>query len=168
MNQARVQLDERLESLCKLRKQVRVVRIWKQMEAIWLRESLGLSGNEIAMTLGYQIQTVYQLWHRWKREGMKMFENRIGPGGRKHAYLSEEEERQWFKSLISSSESGECITMAKIQQAYEARVGRTVAPSTVYRALNRHGWRKVVPRKPHSKRVPEKVEETPKNSVVKR
>lgn len=141
---------------------MREVRIWKQVEAIWLKESLGWSGKEIALVLGYQVQTVYSLWHRWKREGIKMFENRISPGGRKHAYLSEEEEKEWLNALTGSSESGELVTVAQIQAAYEARVGKTVAPSTIYRALKRHGWRKVVPRSQHPKMVPEKLEEAKK------
>jgi len=151
-----------LERLSELRKSIREVRIWKQVEAIWLKESLGWSGKEIAMVLGDQIQTVYSLWHRWKRDGIKRFENRISPGGRRHAYLSEEEEREWLNGLKRSSESGKRVTVAQIQASYEARVGKSVAPSTVYRILKRHGWRKVVPRSQHPKTVPEKLEKARK------
>ena len=157
-----IKVEKRLEKLSELRKSIQEVRIWKQLEAIWLRENLGWSGKEIAMVLGYQVQTVYSLWHRWKREGIKMFENRNRPGGRKHAYLSEDEEKELVNSLNGSSESGELVTVAKIQLAYEARVGKTVAPSTVYRALKRYGWRKVVPRSQHPKMVAEKLEEAKK------
>ena len=90
----RIDRANSLEKLRKLKNQIRELKMWNQVEAVWLRESLGLSGKEIATTLGYQIQTVYQLWHRWRREGIKMFENRVSPGGRKHAYLSEEAERE--------------------------------------------------------------------------
>ena len=162
-----IQIEKRLEKLSELRKSIREVRLWKPLEAIWLKERMGWSGKEIAMALGYQVQTVYSLWHRWKREGLKMVEKRISPGGRKHAYLSEEEEREWLNSLNGTSESGELVTVAKSQAIYEARVGRTVAPSTVYRALKRHGWRTGVPRRQHPKTVPEKLEEAKKNSVVK-
>jgi hypothetical protein len=31
------------------------------------------------------------------------------------------------------------------------KVGSAVAPSTVYRMLDRHGWRKVIPRPRHPK-----------------
>ena len=157
-----IKVEKRLEKLSDLRKSIQEVRIWKPVEAIWLRESLGWSGKEIAIALGYQVQTVYSLWHRWKREGIKMLENRNRPGGRKPAYLSEEEEREWLNSLTGTSESGELVTVAKIQRAYEARVGTTVAPSTVYRALNRPGWRKVVSRSQPPKMVPEQLEEAKK------
>ena len=39
----------------------------------------------------------------------------------------------------------------QIQQAYQEQLGKEVAPSTVYRLLDRHGWRKVVPRPRHPK-----------------
>jgi transposase len=43
------------------------------------------------------------------------------------------------------------LTVAEIQRAYEQRLGKAVAPSTIYRLLQRHGWRKVVPRPRHPK-----------------
>jgi hypothetical protein len=52
--------------------------------------------------------------------------------------------------------------MVKIQATYEEHVGKAVAPSTIYRALKRHGWRKVVPRTQYPKMVPEKFEKAQK------
>jgi hypothetical protein len=43
------------------------------------------------------------------------------------------------------------LTVAEIQQAYQEQLGKAVAPSTIYRLLDRHGWRKVVPRPRHPK-----------------
>ena len=43
------------------------------------------------------------------------------------------------------------LTVAEIQQAYQEQLGKEVAASTVYRLLDRHGWRKVVPRPRHPK-----------------
>ena len=43
------------------------------------------------------------------------------------------------------------LKVAPIQRAYEQRIGKEVASSTVYRLLERHGWRKVVPRPRHPK-----------------
>lgn len=40
-------------------------------------------------------------------------------------------------------------TVAEIQQTHQAQVGKAVAPSTIYRLLDRLGWRKVVPRPRH-------------------
>ena len=53
--------------------------------------------------------------------------------------------------FIAQAEAGGMLKVVDIQQAYEERVGKTVAPSTIYRLLERHGWRKVVPRPRHPK-----------------
>ena len=42
-------------------------------------------------------------------------------------------------------------TLADIQRAFEAKVGKTVARSTVYNLLKCHDWRKLSPRPAHPK-----------------
>jgi len=39
--------------------------------------------------------------------------------------------------------------VALIQQAFEQQVGQAVDSSTIYRLLERHQWRKLVPRPAH-------------------
>ena len=53
--------------------------------------------------------------------------------------------------FFARAESGEIATAAEIQQAFEARVGHEVDDSTIYRLLNRHDWRKLMPRPRHPK-----------------
>jgi transposase len=43
------------------------------------------------------------------------------------------------------------VQVAQVRSAYEQRVGHPVAARTIYRLLDRHGWRKVVPRARHPK-----------------
>jgi transposase len=57
--------------------------------------------------------------------------------------------------------------VAPVQAAYEAAIGRPVHHSVVYRALHRHGWRKIVPRPRHPK-ADEAARETFKKSYRKR
>ena len=39
----------------------------------------------------------------------------------------------------------------EVKVAFEARVGHEVEVSTIYRLLDRHGWRKLLPRPKHPK-----------------
>lgn len=41
--------------------------------------------------------------------------------------------------------------------AYEERVGHSIGSSQIYRVLERHGWRKVMPRSKHPKKASEEV-----------
>ena len=44
--------------------------------------------------------------------------------------------------------------VSELKRDFETRTGRTVHKTTIYRLLERHGWRKVAPRTFHTKRNP--------------
>ena len=46
-----------------------------------------------------------------------------------------------------------------VSKRYETRVGHAVDDSTIYRLLNRHGWRKLMPRPRHPKADPQAQEQ---------
>jgi len=143
-------MQEILDRLLELQSQVGNVKAWKRLEAVWLREKLGLSGPEVAVALNYKLQTVHAIWHLWRREKEALF-RRPRPGGRKHAYLTVEEEEAFLAPFFRKAEAGGVLTIAQIKEAYEKRVNKKVSPSTIYRLLHRHGWRKIAPRKRHPK-----------------
>lgn len=153
--------EEVLERLLALQKQAQTITGWRRLEAVWLREKLGLSGEEVATALNYKRQTVHAIWHQWRQERESVF-RRPRPGGRKHAYLTETEEGEFLAPFFRRAEAGGVLTVAAIQEAYEKRVHRTVSASTVYRLLHRHGWRKIVPRKRHPKSDPKRQEQAKK------
>ena len=77
-------------------------------------------------------------------------------GNRRNFSLSEEE--KLLEPFLKRAESGQILVVADIQKAYEEALGRNVPPSTVYRMLDRHKWRKVMPRPKHPKAKPEEQE----------
>jgi transposase len=72
-------------------------------------------------------------------------------GGRYHSHLTAEQEEQLLAPFLEQAERGEIVIAAPVQQAYENQLGYPVHHSVVYRALHRHGWRKVQPRPRHLK-----------------
>jgi hypothetical protein len=48
------------------------------------------------------------------------------------------------RAPVERAEAGGMLVVAEIRRAYREHLGKAVAPSTVYRLLDRHGWRKVV------------------------
>ena len=87
---------------------------------------------------------------RSAKQGEAIFEMR-GRGGRHHQHLDVEQEEQVLSPFLAQATAGGMLKVTEIQRAYEERVGKSVAPSTIYRMLERHGWRKVVPRPRHPK-----------------
>ena len=123
---------------------------YQRIQCVLIRATLGSSAAQIAELLGWSTATVHVLHSRWSKEGDAIFDLR-GRGGRHHQHLSPEQERQLLAPFAERAEAGGMLTVAEIQQAYQEHLGKKVAPSTVYRLLDRHGWRKVVPRPRHPK-----------------
>jgi transposase len=72
-------------------------------------------------------------------------------GGRYRSYLRSEEEERFLEPLYQKAEQGAFITAEDIKKAYEQQIGRIVHTTTISRLLQRHGWRKIVPRRKHPK-----------------
>ena len=87
-----------------------------------------------------------------------------GTFGGNHRNLSFAEEETLLAPFLKEAEKGHILIVANIQKAYEDAVGHEVPPSTVYRMLDRHDWRKVMPRSRHPKANPEEQEAYKKNS----
>ena len=123
---------------------------YQRIQCVLIRATLGSSAAEIAQLLGWSTATVHVMHSRWAKEGEAIFELR-GRGGRHHQHLSAEQEAQVLAPFVAQATAGGMLKVVEIQRAYEDRVGKSVAPSTIYRMLERHGWRKVVPRPRHPK-----------------
>jgi transposase len=104
--------------------------------------------DDIAKHCGVSKASVHQVISTYNRFGVAAVET-PGKGGRYHDYLSIQEEREFLAPFFARAQTGELATAGQIKRAFEARVGHVVPKSTVYRLLDRHGWRKLVPRPRH-------------------
>lgn len=123
---------------------------YQRIQCVLIRATLGSSAAEIAQLLGWSRATVHVLHSRWAKEGDAIFDLRCR-GGRHHQNLSVAQEQDLLAPFVQRAQAGGVLTVAEIQKAYQEQAGKTVAPSTIYRLLDRHGWRKVVPRPRHPK-----------------
>jgi transposase len=123
---------------------------YQRIQCVLIRATLGSSAKEIAQLLGWSTATVHVMHSRWAKEGEAIFDVR-GRGGRRHQHLTPEQEQELLAPFVQRASSAGLLTVTELQQAYRDRVGKEVARSTIYRLLQRHGWRKVVPRPRHPK-----------------
>jgi transposase len=114
--------------------------------------------EEIALHTGVSATTVHRVISVYNRQGPAAMET-PGKGGRRHQYLTLPEEKEFLAPFFAQAESGEIATVAQIQRAYEDKVGHEVEESTIYRLLNRHGWRKLMPRPRHPQADPQEQEQ---------
>src|SRR5215469_10623309 len=104
--------------------------------------------EEIALHTGVSATTVHRVISNYNRGGPAALET-PGKGGRRRAYLTVEEEKEFLAPFFAQAQIGEIATVVLIWQAYEKRVGHQVDDSMIYRLLERHGWRKLMPRPKH-------------------
>jgi len=136
---------------------------FQRVQSVWLRAELGLDADQIARAIGWQSGSVRQLHSRYLRQGEAALAG-PGKGGRRRANLRLEEEAELLSAFVPKAERGGVLVVSDFKAAYEARVGRKVPKSTIYRLLARHGWRKLTPRPRHPKSDPERQERFKKKS----
>jgi transposase len=137
---------ERLEPLMLRAKDKESLR---RIQAIYFRARFGDSALQVSQRTGLKLGTVHNLHSRWRKEGEAALDLEMR-GGRHHAYLSLEEERRWlFETFGEQALAAGILEVGRIHRAYEEKLGRTVAHTTVYDLLHRHGWRKIAPRPKH-------------------
>jgi transposase len=108
----------------------------------------------IALHLGVSVPFVHKIISVYKRCGPRALAT-PGTGGRRHQYLTSGEEQRFIAPFIQRAAPGEIATIRSIKDAFEAHVHRAVHKTTIYRLLDRHGWRKIAPRAKHPAATPE-------------
>ena len=126
---------------------------FQRLQCLWLRAKQQLSTEVIAQTVGLSISHVRRVWSDFLRGGLSAAQGRP-KGGRHHQHLTAAQEQALLAPLHQQAQAGQLVTVAQIQQRYQAQVGRVVPASTVYRMLARHQWRRVQPRPKHPKDNP--------------
>lgn len=117
---------------------------------------------DIAKHTGVSVSTVHNVISDYNRLGIAAVET-PGKGGRRREYLTREEERDCLQPFFERAATGDIATAAQIKQAFEQKIGHNVHKTTIYRLLDRHQWRKVVPRPFHPKANKEEQEHFQQN-----
>ena len=139
--------------LAELLKQARRKSDFQRVQCVWLRAALGLDPETISRALGWYPVHVRRVQAQYLREGEAALAV-TRRGGRRHQNLTLAEEQALLRPFLQAAEHGGVLVVSPIQAAYEEKVGRRVPKSTVYRLLERHGWRQIAPRPHHPKADP--------------
>jgi transposase len=117
-------------------------RLWRRQrwEIIYQALIAPRHAEDIARTVGVSPTTVHRVISTYNRLGVAAVET-PGTGGRRHQYLTLEQERAFLQPFLVRAARGELPTAVEIQQAFEAETKQPIADSTIYRLLARHGLR---------------------------
>lgn len=72
----------------------------------------------------------------------------------------------FLEQFSDKAEAEQVLDVHEVRAAYEKEVGHTTGNAQVYRVLDRHGWRKIMPQSKHLNIASEKVIETSKKSTT--
>ena len=125
-----------------------------RFQCVWLRHALALSAPEISRALCISVSTVRRIHAEFIRTGRPAIEGKGNRGGRRRGLMTLAEEAAFLREHGRRSKDGKIRNVTELKRDYESRTGRTVHKTTIYRLLERHGWRKVAPRTFHTKRDP--------------
>ena len=130
---------------------------FRRFLCLWMRAEQELPTAVIAGATGFHEATVRIVQRDFIDRGIDAIIGG-GRGGRRHQLMEPDEEAAFLKGFLKAAGDASLLTVVAIKAALEKRLGRRVHHSTVYRMLERNGWRKVVPRPKHPKQSKEAAE----------
>jgi transposase len=136
---------------------------YRRWQIIWLFAN-GMDIKAIPAVLQVSLMTVYKTIHRYNEGGPEAMETKPR-GGRRWGKTTLEKEKELLDGLINDSTKGLIVTAKMIKVIVEKKLQTSASLDYAYDLLERHGWRKVVPRPAHPKANKEAQEEFKKNSL---
>ena len=136
----------------------------RQAQAVVLPLDHGLSLEATAKVLGLSVGWTSRLRNAFVR-GELVGDGSTPPrGGRRHENFTPEREIEVLKPFLDRARTGGILVVPEIKPILEAALGRSMALSSVYNLLHRHGWRKITPDKQHPQSDPHAQQDWKKNS----
>ena len=133
----------------------------RRLEALILRGQ-GMKRKEVAAKTGFSVTNITEMTSKYQNGGIETIVGNHYPGN--HRNLSYAEEEELLQPFVEAAESGQLVEVSAILEAYEAKLGRTFEKDhgRIYRVLERHGFRKVMPRSKHPNKASDEAIEASK------
>jgi transposase len=132
----------------------------RQAQAVLLPLELGLNMRQTADAIGRSIGATCTMRTRFMavRQGQRPTARRKSDL-RNRAKASLQQEARVLDEVMTGTSQGQVLVIPHLKPLIEQRLGTTLALSSVYRMLARHGWRKLAPDTQHSKGDPQARED---------
>ena len=136
----------------------------RMAQALLMPLKFGLSLDDTSVALGLSKSWTLRLRRRFGRIQSGREQPKSQQGLRNRARMTLEEESALLTPYIEQAKQGGVIIVPPLKAELEKALGRSMAQSTVYAMLHRHGWRKLAPDKQHPESDPAAQDEWKKNS----
>ncbi len=139
-------------------------RVEAKLKVLSLRAG-GLKSKVIGEATGFHPAYVSTIVSNYIHGGIEAIVGNHYRGNRRN--MSFEEEEALLEPFKEQAEKGQLLDTAELEKRYEEAVGHRIGSGQIYRVLQRHDWRKVMPRSKHPKKASEEVIETSKKLTMK-
>jgi len=136
----------------------------RMAQALLMPLKFGLSLDDTSVALGLSKSWTLRLRQRFGRIQSGQEQPKTQQGLRNRARMTLAEEAALLAPYLDLARQGGVIIVPPLKAKLEESLGRSMALSTVYGMLHRHGWRKLAPDKRHPQSDPVAQEEWKKNS----
>lgn len=133
--------------------------IERRLKVLSLRAE-GKKYEEIAEITGYNKSNVGKIIKIYFEKGLSEIISNKFRGNRRN--MSYEEEEELLNAFAQKAEQGQVVEVKEIKKAYQEKVGHSIGGNQIYLVLNRHNWRKVMPRSRHPKKASDEAIEASK------
>jgi hypothetical protein len=141
---------ECIEAARQLLKSARTAEDLRMAQAVLLPLEMGMSLEQTAKIIGRSKGATCSMRIRFAQVSAGL---RSAPRSkhtlRNRAKADLEREEQVLNEVLASAATGGIVVVSQLKPAVEALLGKTMALSTLYRMLARHGWRKLAPDTKH-------------------
>jgi dienelactone hydrolase len=159
---------QHLEAARELLRTAKTVEQMRQAQAVLLPLELGLSLEQTALAIGRSVGATCNMRTRFM--AVKAGQ-RAAPRSkrelRNRATATLDREAKILDQVLRGAADGAVLVVPQLKAKIEARLGKPLALSSVYRMLARHGWRKLAPDTRHPDGNPQAREDWKKNSAAR-
>ena len=142
--------DEEFAKIKAAEKSTQDKRISRKLKVLMFRYS-GMGNKAIAEQLGISETRVAHLVGEYLKNGLEEYAKKKYGGN--HRNMSEDDENKILESFKKKADAGQVITAKEIKKAFDEKLGRDTGRGYIYMLLERHGWRKIMPRSRHPKKA---------------
>jgi transposase len=136
----------------------------QRLQRVLLREG-NMTQPAIAEAMGVSLSTVNRAHMAYDHGGIKALKPKPC-GGRQRQNMTIAAEQALLARFAKAAGAGEMLNIHDLKSAYEQAIGHPTSNSTIYNLLDRHRWRKLMPRPFHPQRDVEAQNDFKKNAFL--
>jgi transposase len=159
----RKRITDNIDAVITAMKNAESVDEFKRLQCVFLGDTMPeLTAESIGEITQYSVSSVKRIHSDFRKNGLESIKDQRG--GRYRENLTIAQETELLSQFDDLSKEGKLVEISKLKIAYEEMLGRKVNKTVIYRMLDRHNYRKIVPYKRHPKANIEEQETFKKTS----